>query len=37
VAGAVLVVVTGVVSVAFIRGNVKQEPLGLLGDRQGYD
>jgi hypothetical protein len=32
-AGAALLVVTGVVSVAFIRGTVKQEPLGLLGER----
>jgi hypothetical protein len=35
VAGLALLVVTGLVSVAFIHGNVKQEPLGLLGERQG--
>jgi hypothetical protein len=34
VAGAALLAVTGVVSAVFIRGNVKQEPLALLGGRQ---
>jgi hypothetical protein len=35
VAGLALLAVTGFVSVMFIHGNIKQEPLRLLGERQG--